>query len=134
MSGTEMTDPVVRQWRDDLKSIIGEVIKHDDFRDLIREIARQELARTPHTCRFSAVGDGDAQEFGHIIGMVADLGSGRLGSGVEVIRDNHKWMQKQRQRSEHLSTAFLFCLVTSLVGAVLYAVWEGVVSVIRGRG
>ena len=133
MSGAGTTDPVVLKWREDLKSIIGEVINHDDFRELIREIARAEMARIPHTCRFAGVVDEDAREFGHIIGMVSDLGSGRLGSGVEVIRDNHKWMQKQRQRSEHLSTAFLFCLVTSLVGAVLYAVWEGVVSVIRGR-
>jgi hypothetical protein len=100
---------------------------------LIRAVVREELAKYNHECRFS-VSDEDAKEFGHFIGMMIDVGDGRMGKGIEVIRENHKWLAAQRDRGNTLSTAIFVMLVTTLAGGLLTALWYGLKALIGAKG
>lgn len=100
---------------------------------LIRLVVREELNSYEHTCRFS-VDDDDVKEFGHFMGMMQDVGEGRIGKGVDVIRENHKWMAKQRERSDKLSAAFFIVIVTTITGGMLAALWHGIKLLIGKTG
>lgn len=103
----------------------------EELQLIIRKVVQDELKNYSHECRF-AVTDKEAKELGHCIGMISDLGDGRIGGGVELIRDNHKWLKSQRDRGEKISTAFLFILISTTVGGMLTALWLGVKHAILG--
>lgn len=104
-----------------------------ELTELIRLVVREELASYEHECRFNA-DDTDVKEFGHFMCMMQDLGNGRLGRGVEVIRDNHKWMHKQRERSDKLSAAFFIVIITTITGGMLVALWQGITFMAKKAG
>jgi len=97
-----------------------------DWADQLRQVVREELENHLLHCRFSTVTEEQAQEAGHLLGMVEDIGEGRVAGGIESIRANHKWLKRQRERSEKLSTALAFAILSSLVGAAFFALWTGV--------
>lgn len=96
-----------------------------EFRNLIREILKEEIKLVKHSCRFN-IPDEDGIKFGHYIGMLSDLGDGQMDKGIEVIRDNHKWLEKQRQRGDKLSMVIMITVVTSLVSGALLALGHGI--------
>ena len=110
---------------------IGEDWKRE-LKQLIKDVVREELEHVKHKCRFD-ITDKDVKEFGHYIGMVTDMGNGRLGGGIEVMRDNHKWMKKQRERGDKLSTAFIVVITSSVVAGTLGAIWLGFKHMITGK-
>lgn len=74
-----------------------------ELRELIREVVSEEVKRYEHACHF---GEGEED--------------------IEVIRDNHRWLKLQRERSDKMSTAFMLALVTAITGGLLTAAWYGV--------
>lgn len=68
----------------------------------------------------------EAEQLAHCVGMIADLGDGELARGIEMIRDNHKWIYAQRKRTEKISLAFLTTCVSVGVAVVAYSIWEGI--------
>ena len=71
--------------------------------ELIRDAMRLELAKAfkEHNCRF-VVPEDSVEEVGHAMGMISDLGGGGSGGtakGIEVIRENHKWLKRLRERT-----------------------------------
>ncbi len=96
---------------------------------LIRTVVREEISNHNHDCRFDCE-DQDVKEFGKFMGVIQVLGDGKMGNGVEVIRENHKWLYKQRERSDKLASAFVFVLMTTLLTGVTTAIWLGIKSLL----
>jgi len=67
-----------------------------NLESMIRRVVKEEI-NTHHDCKF-AVTDKDAADFSNYIGMIANVGDGTLGNGLEIMRDNHKWLKLQRDR------------------------------------
>jgi len=57
--------------------------------------------------------------------MIESLGKGGV-DGLEVIRENHKWLRMTRERSSILATGVILAFVTSILGGVSMAIWLGV--------
>jgi len=113
-----------------LRDLIVDVVK-TEVPAIVRKEVSEHLKENPHTCRFH-LDDKDASEINHGLGVLSALGEGKISKGIEVIRDNHKWMKTQRERSQAVGTAFLIVLATSMVGGVLTAIWWGVKAKITG--
>lgn len=96
-----------------------------DLTKIIRAVVKEEMKNYQHSCRFD-ITDTEVKEFNAFVGMMGDVGDGRLGSGIGVMRDNHMWLKKQRERSDKLSTAFFVILLAGAIGGVLTAFWEGI--------
>ena len=104
-----------------------------ELSELIRAVVRDELNKHDHTCRFN-LDDHDVKEFGHFMGMIGDLGNGKLGKGVEEIRANHKWLTLQRERSSKLGTTFVLVIVMSLASGTVTAIWFGIKALLAKQG
>lgn len=108
------------------KTDISDLLKfQEELEAVVRKVVKEELDNYEHKCRFD-IDDNDAKQFGHFIGMVEDMGDGKIGSGIEIMRDNHQWLSKQRQRGDKLSGVIMLVIVSSVVGGLLVAVWEGI--------
>lgn len=99
---------------------------NEEFLQAIKLAVREEIADISHDCRFSVIKDEDIPQVNHLVGMVGDLGGGKIATGIECMRDNHKWLKKQRERGDSLSLTFLIICITSIVTGLGYAVWEGI--------
>ena len=44
-------------------------------------------------CRFKHISEGTSE---HFHGVVKDLGDGNTDRGIEIIRENHKWLKQMR--------------------------------------
>ena len=73
-----------------------------------------------------AIDIGLVQSFGHLAGMVADIGEGDLSAGIEAMRDNHKWFLKQRRMTEKVGIAAVSVVVVAITSGVLGALWLGI--------
>lgn len=107
-----------------LQEFVGGDVWKKEIVNIIRDVVREELANYTHTCKFD-VDDEKLKDIEHTLGIVSNLGQGNVGEGLEVIRDNHKWLKKQRERSDKLSTAFFIVLFGSIVSGVMAAIWVG---------
>lgn len=92
-----------------------------------------------HPCRYG-IAPGDVM---HVGGMLKDIGDGDLARGVEIVRINHKWVQKrvedldEEYRANHafitslrhgmgtISNAIAKGLVAILLAALLAMIWIG---------
>ena len=99
--------------------------------DIIRQAIREELAAHEHRCRFD-MSDTDAREMGEYMRMLSLVGDGSIPKGIEVIRDNHRWLKTQRDRGDKLSAAAAAIVVTTAVGGILTAIWLGLKALIVG--
>ena len=77
-------------------------------------------------------GDLELQDYSHMDGMLRDLGDGDIAKGIELIRENQKWLTKQRQRGDRISSAILYFTIAGLVTGALYAFWEGIKAKVLG--
>jgi hypothetical protein len=100
-----------REWRDEIRS-------------LIREVVRDEMRSFKHQCRFQ-ISEEEARDLGGYIHMMTALGDGEVSKGIDVIRDNHRWLKLQRDRSDRLSLAILIFVATTIAGGALTALWLG---------
>ena len=95
--------------------------------DAIRAAIRDAIDSMSHPCRFGMVSDEEAQEAGHFIGMVSDLGEDRgLSGGIETIRNNHQWLARVITRTNTVGMAIAVIIASTFVAGVLSAVWLGV--------
>jgi hypothetical protein len=90
---------------------------------VIRDIM-QEVIEMKHKCRF-ALDDEQAKEIPHTVGMIGDLAGGDLRKGVEVLRDNHKWISKLRGALDRAAMVAGTALVTGIVAGLGGIVWLG---------
>lgn len=95
----------------------------EELKQLIKSTIREELKRN-HTCHFNVTPQ-DAAEFGHLTGMVKDIGGGGFSKGIEAIRENHKWTISIRQSSSRIGSAAVYIFISALLTGVLLAVWQG---------
>lgn len=75
-----------------------------------------------HLCRFRTC---NPEDVSHAIGMFKDLGEGDISAGIEVVRDNHKWIMRWATRIDKLSDAIAKTIVSIIVAAVLGLIWLG---------
>ena len=99
-----------------------------EVNEFITHCVHQALIKYTHECQ---LGDQNLEQAKHFLGMAKDLGQGDTSQGIEAMRDNHKWLKTQRQRSDKISFAFMSIIVTILVSSTLLAVWEGLKTLIR---
>ncbi len=93
------------------------------LRELMLEVAAETAAR--HVCRFVEIKDNDASEMGHAVGMLTDVGKGEIRAGIELIRENHKWVQRVRARMDQAGIAAALATVGVVISATLAAFWIG---------
>lgn len=84
-----------------------------------------EALKDPTHCRFQNVSNESARQLSHALGMISDLGEGTLASGIEEMRENHKWLKDMRTKSARASSAFFILAVTTLGAGMLSALWVG---------
>lgn len=94
------------------------------LREMMVEVSAETAAR--HVCRFKTIPDADAQEMGHAVGMLSDVGSGELRAGIELVRENHKWIRSLRERCDKLNLAASVAALGVFVSALLATVWVGI--------
>lgn len=94
------------------------------LREMMLEVAAETAAR--HICRFSMIPDAEAKEMGHAVGMLSDVGAGELRAGIEVVRENHKWTNKVRDRVEKVSLAASLSALGLVIAATIGALWVGI--------
>jgi hypothetical protein len=93
------------------------------LREMMLEVAAETAAR--HICRFRDIRDSDAEEMGHAVGMITDVGSGEIRAGIELIRENHKWVQRIRGRMDQAGVAAALAALGVVISATLAAFWIG---------
>lgn len=96
---------------------------------VIKEIVQEELKNIGHKCRFG-ISDKEIKDAEIAIRTIASLGNGNVGKGIELMRDNHKWLYKQRQLSDKVSTAFVLIIVSTLLTGVITAMYAGIRSIL----
>lgn len=101
------------------------------LRQLMVEVAAETAAR--HVCRFQGVTDEAAPEICHAVGMLMDVGKGELRAGIEVVRENHKWAMRVRDRAEKVGLAITISGMGLILSATLGALWVGIRHAI-GKG
>lgn len=74
----------------------------------------------------------DEQNYEHMIGMLKDLGDGDIRKGIEVLRENQKWLSKQRERGDKISSTIIYITIAGIVSGALYAFWEGIKAKLVG--
>ena len=103
-------------------------LSHEDkeeLKEIIRGIVQEELSNFEHPCKIAANPE-DQKEVELFIAQVQNLGGdGRLSTAAEIIRDNHRWLYKQRQRGESLNLVIYGLLITALVSGFLSMLWIG---------
>jgi len=102
-----------------------EAVPLDDVFEEIRKAIREEVAKAPHTCRFPSLTEDSVAAVGNHVGMMTALGDGNLDAGVELLRENHKWIRQMRLRSERVSVAIILTIVTTMAVGTLSALWLG---------
>jgi len=100
-----------------------------DIEQIVKDCVKEELKKYKPG---SGLTEEQAKDLSHGLGMLSDLGGGDASKGIEVIRDNNIWLQKQRERGEKIASRVIFVMVTSLIASGLYALWEGFKSKILG--
>lgn len=99
---------------------------------LISSVVRKELDNSPHKCRID-MNDMEIKQLEHCGGMMRDLGGGGkdgMSVGIEIIRDNHKWLQQQRERGSKIQTAFFIAIAMSMTAGTFTALWLGVKTMV----
>jgi hypothetical protein len=91
----------------------------------IADAISNELGKYTHTCQFN-VTDKEAKEMGFFFRMVSDLGEGHLDNGLELMKENHKWIASQRRIGRKISTWIMYTIVCGMITGVLYMIWEGI--------
>jgi hypothetical protein len=99
-----------------------------DFRKIIRDTVNDALE---HQCRIP-LEPAEVREVPHIIGMVKDIGDGKLDIGVERIRQNHHWFCKTRKLGEKVGTGLILLILGAVVTGVGSALWVGIKHLIHG--
>lgn len=96
------------------------------IRTIIRDEVQQAVAAAvkSHVCRFR-ISDDAALQIEHAVGVAEDLGGGSLASGIEAMRENHKWLAKMRTKSSMASSLFFTALVVAAVGGFVSLFWAG---------
>jgi len=87
----------------------------------VRAWIREEL--TNHDCRKFT--EAELRELGHAMGMVTDLGDGNTNKGIEHARENHKWLQQLRAKSDRASSIVFGLIVAAVCTGALSALWLG---------
>lgn len=98
--------------------------------DAIRSIIKEEVS-SAHSCRFNFIDADEVSQAAHAVGVVKDLGDGELTRGIELIRDNHKWLNLQRQRSQKISMTILLLMVTAACSGLATAIWLGLKQMVK---
>ena len=107
---------------EELKLFFQEAVKQGLKEETIRKHIQELLEEA--ICKICPVpSELTSSEFGHILGMIKDLGDGDVGKGVEVIRDNHRWTSEFRTLKNKIFNAFLIAVVTVITSGVMALVW-----------
>ena len=96
----------------------------NELTNLVQLVVREEMGSIVHGCRFN-ITDDEALEVTHAMRSIKSMGKGDLAEGIQVSIDNHRWMKAQRERSEKISSAFVFVLITSIASGLCLAIWHG---------
>ena len=83
----------------------------------VRSLLREEIENFP---------EDQAKNLGHVMGMISDIGAGKIDAGIEVMRADHSWLARQRERTEQFGRTFFFAVITSAVGGTALAIWAGI--------
>ena len=107
-------------------------LSEEDFRRIEEMLARAMAAAVKnHPCRFSTVLDADAPEMGHAVGMLADIGKGEVRTGIETIRENHKWVSRVRDRADQAGVAAAIGVIGIFITGMATALWVGFKSSLK---
>ena len=102
----------------------------DDCFTEIQELKKILINDDTHKCRLG-LNPKDISDFGHYIGMMRDLGEGSMDKGIEIIRDNHKWIKKQREVGNKISICILTTFIITIISGILGAVWLGIKQLVH---
>lgn len=102
----------------------------DDCFTEIQELKRLLIDADTHKCRLG-LNENDVNEFGHYVGMMKDLGDGSMAKGIETIRENHRWMRKQRELGNKISICILTTFIITILSGLLGAVWLGIKQLVH---
>lgn len=113
----------------ELESVLTTVISNE-IKPLKDEI--EELKQREHKCRFR-ISEKEAQELSAAMNMISILGENNsIVSGLEVMRENHKWMRSQRERSAKLSMVFITTGIIAASTAFFGMIWVGFKKAVAG--
>jgi hypothetical protein len=96
----------------------------EKLRHIIREELQALIPITPHKCRFS-MNDEEAGSMSKYVKSISRLGGDDIEDGLDLIRENHKWLQSMRQGGGKAASVFFMMLLTGAAGAFLTILWTG---------
>jgi tellurite resistance protein len=65
--------------------------------------------------------------------LITDLGGGNLSRGIEEVRENHRWVQQLRDRSNTAGGVVFGAVLLALAGGICSAVWLGFKAMLGAR-
>lgn len=101
------------------------VLTKKDLVDVVRMVVREELKNYKHSCRFNLT-EKEAEQVGHYMNMMTDLGDGELTTGIRIIQKNHEWLKETREKSSKVFSVFMITITGALASAFIYTIWEGI--------
>ena len=85
----------------------------------VEKTIKKALENYVHPCRFDTVEDVDTRALGQLLGMIEELGGGRVGEGIEYMRENHKWIHEQITTVSTVKKTVIKFIAISGVGVLL---------------
>jgi len=97
-------------------------ITEEDLKRVVKAAIKEEM-RESCMCGLTH----DAQlEMGHFMGMVRDVGNGSHSAGVEVIREDLKFLSRYKKRGEKIGLVIVTFICLSLAGGVVFVFRKGI--------
>ena len=95
------------------------------IKDIIAHTIEKAFEDHANYCRFKRI---DVEDMSHFTGVLKDLSGGdtpNASKGIEVLRDNHKWVIKYRKTCEGVGSAIVMGIVAILTGGIATSFWLG---------
>lgn len=106
----------------------------DGDMEFLRNLVNNAVTdRMQDHCRFRLT-DEQVEQFSHLVGMIADIGQQDLGQGIEVMRENQKFLKDLRKRGSVISGALTVALALAILSGVLSALWLGLQQLLAKAG
>ena len=107
----------------------------DEFKEelkiIIKDVVKEELDAHGHQCSLN-LDTSEIKQINHAVGMMTDLGDGELRKGIELIRENHQYLAKQRMRNDRLHNVVYFTILTVVISGFARMAWVGFVELMHG--
>ena len=121
----EVRNGLAAAYRESIKAVIEVEREHT------AQVVQSAVEAAKCDCPLAYIKNEDVR---HLAGVIKDIGSGDISSGIRVVRENHTWVGKFRNTSNKIANTALVSGMGIVVATVLAAFGLAIRIMIQGRG